>query len=244
MPFPFLDLPPEIREKIYIHTLTSPSPIPLAADSMPLLSPDPSTPNSVPPQLHELFPHALLLTCHQIYHEVRPLYFTHNAFSLLLVRDPSPLAYFHSPDFRDDRRRIRTFKLVISRWGRRDFFQKEFAPLLEDMILNGSLRDLEVWVRRFHLLPAGRDNRMGVKEGEAVERLMGILRDPYLERVVLKTYMEGGHGSSTYLSQSDTLQDVTNFIDAPVEDVTKLIGCRRGHYPAGYHGPFTQIPIH
>jgi hypothetical protein len=56
--------------------------------------------------------------------------------------------------------------------------------------------------------------------------------------------MEGSHGSSTYLSQSDTLQDVTNFIDAPVEDVTKLIGCRRGHYPAGYHGPFTQIPIH
>lgn len=150
------------------------------------------------------------------------------------MRDPSPLAYFLSPDFRDNRLCIKTFKLVISRWGRRDFFLKEFAPLLEDMVLNGSLRDLEVWVRRFHLLPVGRVNRMGVKEGEAVERLMGILRDPYLERVVLKTYMERGHRLSTY--QSDTLQDVANFIDAPVEDGTKLIGCRRG--------PFTQIPIY
>jgi hypothetical protein len=186
---------------------------------MPLLYPDPH-------QLHEFYPHALLLTCHQLYHEVRPLYFTHNAFSLLLVRDPSPLAYFLSPKFQDNRRRIKTFKLVILRWGRHDFFLKELAPLLDDMILNGSLRELEVWVRRFHLLPGGRgvgNNRIGVKEGEAVGRLMGILRDPYLERVVLKTYMERRHRPNAY--QSETLKDVTNFIDASVEDATKLISC-------------------
>jgi hypothetical protein len=228
MPFPLLDLPPEIREKIYLHTLVALAPIPLTTDSMPLLYPSPSSPNSFSCQFHELFPHALLQTCHQIYHEVRPLYFTHNAFSLLLVRDPSPLAYFLAPGFRDNRRRIKSFKLVISRWGRHNFFLKEFAPLLEDMILNGALRDLEVWVRRFHLFSGGRDDRMSVKDGEAVERLMGILRDPYLERVVLKAYIERGPRPSTY--QSDRLQNVSAFLDKPVEDVTKLIGCRRGDY--------------
>jgi hypothetical protein len=234
MPFPLLDLPPEIREKIYLHTLVFPAPIPLTTESMPLFPPDPSNPNSVPNQTHQLFPYSLLLTCHQVYHEVRPLYFAHNAFSLLLVRDPSPLAYFLSPEFQDNRRRIKTFKLVISRWGRHDFFLKELAPLLEDMVLNGALRDLEVWVRRFHLFSGGRDNRIGVKDRKAVGRLMGILRDPYLERVVLKTYMDGGHSPSTY--QSDTLQDVSSFIDKPVEDVSKLISCRRGDYQTVYNG--------
>lgn len=225
--FPLLDLPPEIREKIYLHTLVSPLPIPLTTNIIPLLYPhgsDPSNPHSAPQKLHELFPYALLLTCHQVYHEVRPLYFTHNAFSLILVRDPSPLGYFLSPQFQDNRRRIKSFKLVISRWGRHDFFLKELAPLLEDMILNGSLRDLEVWVKRFDLIIGGGGvvaDRIGVKGGEGVERLMGLLRDPYLERVVLKIYMESKDGPSTY--QLDTLEDVTSFIDKPLNDVKKFI---------------------
>lgn len=107
------------------------------------------------------------------------------------------------------------------------------------MILNGSLRDLEVWVRRFHLFSGESENRMGFKEGEAVERLMGVLKDPYLERVVLKTYMERRHIPPTY--QSDTLPDVTSFIDKPVEDVTKLISGRGRDYQMVITGQVRKI---
>jgi hypothetical protein len=245
MPFPLLDLPPEIREKIYLHTLVSPTPIPLTADSPLLLFSDPlnsSNPNSSPNhQLHPLFPHALLLTCHQIYHEVRPLYFTHNTFSLLLLRDPSPLSYFISPTFQDNRRRIKVLKLVISRWGKHNFFLREFAPALEDMILNGSLRDLEVWARRLKLLLAGRDDGLIGGEGGVVERLVGILRDPYLERVVLKTPVEREQRQRRH--QMDMREDVTSLIDAPLEDVTRLIGCWRGDHQRDYNGQVRKIPI-
>jgi hypothetical protein len=237
MPFPLLDLPPEIREKIYLHTLVSPNPIPLTPGSMPLLNP-----NSNNQQLHPLFPHALLLTCHQIYHEVRPLYFTHNSFSLLLMRDASSLSYFLSPLFCDNRRRIKSLKLVISRWGKHNFFLTEFAPVLEDMILNGSLRDLEAWTRRLHLFFAERDDGMITREGRAVERLVRILRDPYLERVVLKTLVEKGPRPEAY--HLTIGQDVMSLIDAQMEDVTRLIDCRRGNHRRVYSDQVRNIPIY
>jgi hypothetical protein len=239
MPFPFLDLPPEIREKIYLHTIVSPNPIPLTADSLPLVHLEPSNP-SLTTRLHPLFPHALLLTCHQIYHEVRPLYFTYNTFSLLMVRDATPLLYFLSPSFRDNRRRIKALKLVISRWGKHDFFLTEFVPVLEDMILNGSLRDLEVWARRLHLLNIGKDDGMFVREGRAVERLVGILRDPYLERVVLKTPVENGLRPGIYYR--DIGHDLTSLINTPMEDITRLITGRREDYQRVSSGQIRRIP--
>src|SRR5690242_20334789 len=76
-PFPFLDLPPELREKIYLLFLTSTEPLSLFFSS----------------KIPAYFPHDLLLTCSQIYHEVRPLFFAYNKFTIRLTRNCSELDY-------------------------------------------------------------------------------------------------------------------------------------------------------
>jgi hypothetical protein len=64
------------------------------------------------------------------------------------------------------------------------------VPILEDCILNGRLRTLEVWVRDQGYLRRN-DGIMGHggREGEEYENwrvLRRVCADPYLERVVLK----------------------------------------------------------
>jgi len=192
-PFRFLDLPPEIREKIYLEVLTSPSVfIPLTREGL--------TPSS--PSIHTHFPSSLYLICAQIYQEIRPLYFSSNSFSLLLVRHNTALAYFLDPSFADNRRRIRALRLTIERWGRNDFFMRTLAPCLADMILNGALRVLEVRFRRSHFVEfccaeetaRTLDQRCGPRPGllnlRGLLALRAICEDPYLERVVLRTFEE------------------------------------------------------
>jgi hypothetical protein len=173
-PFRFLDLAPELRHKIYTILTSSPQPhIDLSSTYM---SP------------HTHFPHALLLTCTQIYHELRPLYFTTNAFSLTILRRNETWSHLLTPPFLDSRRQIRSLRLLIVRWGTKDFFCRSLIPALEDCILNGRLRELEVVVRDQsvggHYLGTQRNDIR--KEYESWGKLKRVLRDPYLEKVTLK----------------------------------------------------------
>lgn len=210
-PFRFLDLPPEIREKVYLEVLTSDEEyIPLTNEG---LSPDELS-------IHSHFPSQLYLICNQIYQEIRPLYFALSSFSLLLIRNNAALSYFLSPTFLDNRRQIRKLRLTIERWGRNDFFLHTLAPILSDMILNGSLRDLEVRFRRSYFLEFGcaeettktLDQRCGPRPSflnlRGLLALRAICEDPYLERVVLQTYMEPRRMSGTGVDEVG-LEDVT-----------------------------------
>jgi hypothetical protein len=157
-PFPFLDLPPELRTKILLHLLQQPSPIPLSS-------------------LAATYPHSLLLVSSQIHSEVLPLYFSTNSFALTLRRHNDALAPFLSSPSRN---LVRSLKISIERWGANDFFNKSFAPVIEEMILKGGLRRLEVGVREAHarVLERGGSNGMERENWRVLRELLG---DPYLE---------------------------------------------------------------
>jgi hypothetical protein len=78
MPFPFLHLPPELRNTIYTLALTSPTPLILAPYKPHVHRP--ATP--------------LLRTCRQIHHEATPLLYTSNTFNFLSRRAYHTLLYF------------------------------------------------------------------------------------------------------------------------------------------------------
>jgi hypothetical protein len=82
------------------------------------------------------------------------------------------------------------------RWGTKDFFYRSLIPALEDCILNGRLRELEVVVRD-KMEVVVRDQSVGGhylgtqrndirKEYESWRNLKRVLKDPYLEKVTLK----------------------------------------------------------
>ncbi len=191
-PFRFLDLPPELREKVYFEVLYSDDPIPLTPDG---LAPD-------EPCVVEHYPFNLLLVCSQIYHEIRPLYFSINTFSMLLHRNPASLSYFLKPEFEVQRDSIRRLRLTINRWGAHDFFLNTLAPCIQDMILQGSLRHLEVRIRRSHFLEfccadetvRTLDQRCGPRPSALNIRgllaLRQICEDRDLHTVVLRYYKE------------------------------------------------------
>jgi hypothetical protein len=197
MVFPFLDLPPEIRERIYLFTCISNEPIPLSSDGDTYLF---DSEERLLHIKHPSFPLNLILTCHQLYHEVRPLYFANNSFSLLVHKRPDAFQYFLEPGFRDYRRQIRSLRLVLLRWGKHNFFTNTLAPLIEDMILNGNLRELEVLCRHAnfsHLTHTGYSDCGLVRFGTTLElspmghvqRLKEILEDPYLEYISVRAYL-------------------------------------------------------
>jgi hypothetical protein len=145
-PFRLLDLPPEIREQIYLYWVAPPSP-----DCYISLTPELSDPSQ--PPIHTHFPLSIILTCSQLRAEVIPLYFAINKFSILLTRSSgTSLSYFLSPDFAIYRRLITTLRLTIPRFGSHDFFLLHLQPTLSNMILTGSLRHLGVRLRRSNLL--------------------------------------------------------------------------------------------
>jgi hypothetical protein len=173
-PFRFLDLAPELRHKIYSIVATS-------RQSYIDLS-------STYKSSHTHFPHALLLTCTQIYHELRPLYFTTNAFSITILRRNESWYHLITPSFLDNRRQIRSLRIIIVRWGTKDFLRRSLIPALEDCILNGRLRELEVVIRddsEKHTLlgPMTFDAR---REHYNWRMLRKLMMDPYLEKASLK----------------------------------------------------------
>jgi len=158
-PFPFLDLPPELRTKILLHLLQQPSPISLSS-------------------LAATYPHALLLVSSQIHAEVLSVYLSTNTFALTLRRHNDILGPFLSSP---SRFLVRTLEISIVRWGANDFFVRKFAPMIEDMILKGGLRRLVVGVSNAHSKIPGRGGSYGTGR-ENWRVLMELLRDPYLEK--------------------------------------------------------------
>ena len=188
-PFRFLDLPPEIREKIYIQISTSSAPYILL-----------EAPNAL-----ASFPLNFLLTNVQIYHELRPIYFTANKFSMNLLRHNETWSYFLSPSWRDNRRQIHSLRLNIIRWGSKDFFKNFLVPVLEDCILNGKLRDLEVRTRPSWMRTMGSAfGPHGLAGNANWEALRGLMNDPYLKRSVV---MAGPPGSVIGMGWDDELTD-------------------------------------
>lgn len=183
--FPFLELPPEIRWLIYRYIVKS-------SHLYILMSPRLST------AYHTNFPHSLILTCSIIYQEIYPLYFTLNSFSIILDRHNEMLLYLLSPRFRSGLRMIRKLRISIVRWGKKTFFEDQFAPFLEDCILHGNLRYLEFLLR---------DNWVsGILNGnngdlQSWRILKTLLKDPYLE----KAYIWAGSRESLISSHQKKL---------------------------------------
>lgn len=200
-----LDLPPEIREKIYIYIVSSEQSTIILNSTIPGSSPEQDPPG------HPSFPLNLLLTTSQIYQEVRPLYFAHNAFSIYIRRRASneELAHFLSPSFLDNRRQIHTLQVTLYRWGSRNFFTEVLGPAIEDCILNGRLRNLEIRVNRRWIEC---DERI-VRESPNFLMLKKLLKDPYLGRGVL---MAGDLWQ--YWNGSDYVDN------EPLEDVSLKLG--------------------
>jgi hypothetical protein len=192
-PFPFLSLPPELRTKIYLLLVQSP-------DLYVQLDPKRRFANSNSNVLVSKFPYypaALLKTCSQINQEAGPLYFTTNAFSLLLNREHFLFDYFLQRAFTRNRRMIRSLRITIVRFGRKDFFYRELAPILQDMIINGCLRELKIRLKKCHFLEFGcaEHNLLQWRQDEkflnvrAILALREICEDPYLEKVKVETFM-------------------------------------------------------
>ncbi|KAH8592104.1 hypothetical protein B0O99DRAFT_597450 [Bisporella sp. PMI_857] len=157
-----LDLPPELRSKIYALICTSADPISLA---FPLAFPAPH--------------HPLLLVSTQLYHEIRPIYFALNTFTLTIHRKPeAEYHHFLSPPFRDNRLQIPSIIISCCRFGSKHFLRCSLLPQIEDMILNGRLRRLEFQVSEEYWEGV----RRGVRDARALGAIFRVLRDPYLER--------------------------------------------------------------
>jgi len=168
-PFRFLDLPPEIREKIYQYYYTSDSET--FTDNSNFVSLFTAT---------QEFPTSLLLTCYQLYAESRHYYFSVNAFSIIIQRGKFNDQYnwFLEPPFRDNRLLIHSLRLTIDRWGTASWLLSTFLPCLEEMILKGKLRTLEVRLPH-HFNELNNETILGLKR---------VCEDPYLEKVVVKTF--------------------------------------------------------
>ena len=174
-PFRFLELPPEIRQKIYTLVCISPLPYIPLDDAEARFS----------------FPSNLLLTSTQLYREVRPVYFFINAFCVTVRRQNLAWEYFLDSAFQDSRRLVHSLTITLVRWGSKDFFQETLIPLLEDCILNGRLRFLEFRVSMKWFNSHG--HRLGVGDylvegGTSLDTIRKILSDPYLERGTLKAW--------------------------------------------------------
>lgn len=189
-PFRFLDLPPEIRQKIYTLLVQDPDDYPISLSPITASDLGPFFPS---------FPHSALLVNTQIYHELRPLYFSTNTFSLVILRHNSLWSHVLSSSFLDARRSIRSLKLNLLRWGSKNFFIDSLVPMLEDMILNGKLRRLEVLVKDYGHYK--RNSEFAIVEGEREKNgeeyanwgeLRRICSDPYLESVRLRVEERDG----------------------------------------------------
>lgn len=171
-PFRFLDLPPEIRQKTYSLICMS------HLQYISLNQAD----------AHSSFPFNLLLTNSQIYHEIRPVYFTVNAFCVTVRRQNLAWEYFIKPSFQDNRRQIHSLMIHLVRWGPKDFFRETLVPLVEDCILNGRLKCLEFRVSEKWFNSQESRGRTGhyFMKGDTLNDIRKLLTDPYLQSAILK----------------------------------------------------------
>ncbi|KAH8813173.1 hypothetical protein F5884DRAFT_327383 [Xylogone sp. PMI_703] len=171
--FPFLDLPPEIRQRIYTLVCVNDTTVSLAHCDA-----------------HSTFPLNILLTCHQLYAEVRPVYFSCNSFEITVRRRNEIWDYFLEPAWRDNRRAIRELHLKINRWGPFDFFCDKLVPALQDCILNGHLRIMHVTIRPSDFITwrsLCEDKISTADDHHPLLALKELCCDPYLEHITLVT---------------------------------------------------------
>lgn len=191
-PFRFFDLPGELRATILEHLVLSASDIPAVRSG-----------NDVAP----IAPTDLFLACSQMYQEASGIFYTQNRFVIdlgtrRLCEQIAEEGQLLSPQGQDARRRIRTLTLSMKRIGGN--FEVVIAPALSDMILSGSLRNLEIrFLPQNYGLKQGVVNRVqnggewGSHPAEAgnlattapFRALLRLLGDPDLERVELLVWM-------------------------------------------------------
>lgn len=198
--FRFLDLPPEVRQRVYVLICRSPEYISLDT-----------------PDAHSSFPLELLLTNHQIYQEVRPVYFSTNAFSLTINRRNDHWDYILHPSWQDNRRQLRKLRITVLRWGSKNFFSETLIPVLEDCVLNGHLIHLDVRVKGNHLLNTTTEGSSCpeiLKTHQPVQLLKRLCDDPYLQHVRLTAYWDVDFDACIMKEPLEhSLQDVTWLID-------------------------------
>lgn len=238
-----LALPQELRTQIFLNLSHIPDhALSLNHDATPQRISDCLVPDMEDEELPaynvaETYPAELVLVCREFRQEIDALYWSCNSFTLSLYRDISTIKYFLEPGFRDHRRTIKKLALSIHRWGTKTFFLDEVIPVLEDTVLNGQLRDLEVKVRRHHLFN-GFDGNVIRWEGERgfvdwLERmdeedrawwkgnfndvsvtraLVKLLEDPYLERTKLVVWWEIPFSGTSCTPAKEETADISYFL--------------------------------
>ncbi|KAI0126578.1 hypothetical protein BJ170DRAFT_629221 [Xylariales sp. AK1849] len=187
--FRFFDLPAELREAILANLVLLPS-------SISALRPVSRDDEARPPAILA----DLLLVCSQMYQEVSAIFYTQNRFHIDLgprtVLDQlTEEGQLLSAQGQDARRRIRNLTLRMRRIG--GDFERHIVPALSDMILCGSLRNLEINILSqsrgrqkmscTSVLPMqGGPNPLeatGLFHTSPFQALLRLLADPDLERV-------------------------------------------------------------
>ncbi|ETS81954.1 hypothetical protein PFICI_06956 [Pestalotiopsis fici W106-1] len=187
--FRFFDLPGELRTAILEHLVVMDSDIPIFAmretcvQSSPMLLTD------------------LLLVCHQMNREASGLFYTQNKFivnlgSRRMYSEITQDGQLFSPEVMDARRRIRSLSLRMRRIS--GDFERLVVPAVKDMILNGSLRVLDVGILAqdtsaqktvvCDLRPHSVSRDLGaasVVKTTPFQALLQLLVDPDLEQVTL-----------------------------------------------------------
>jgi len=212
----FFDLPGELREQILRYVCFSPTGYLLGEPPYPStsfsLSPSPSSGSSPSSSDHDggvavnppaaSAPLGLFLASSATYHESSAVFLGQNTFHLNLVsRRRRTLAPILDADFGlltsasalQARRRLRRLVLYARRIG--GLFADKLLPALEDMVLGGGLRDLELRVRapvRDFNAPFATHRRHDAADDDRIissrpfRGLVRLLADPDLERAAVR----------------------------------------------------------
>ncbi|ORY68641.1 uncharacterized protein BCR38DRAFT_335412 [Pseudomassariella vexata] len=187
--FRFFDLPAEIRTAVLELVILNPS----SATNVVATGKTHSIP-ATDTLLTDVF-----LVCAQMYQEASAIFYTQTQFKLnlgtrRLCDQLTEEGQLFSPQGQDARRRIRNLTLLMKRIG--GDFERMVEPALSDMVLRGSLRNLEI---RFLPQDYGKARVIGpqvgwtanpAEAGDLVhtlpfQSLLRLLADPDLEHVQL-----------------------------------------------------------
>lgn len=160
-PFRFLDLPPELRERIYMTLIFSGPYQPPSFDI--------SQWDIIPPALPTFYS-GLFLTNKQIRNEFRPLLLSTTAFlfTLPFMRFEDPL-YLLGPSSLETRMQIQILRIYMESWDEEEYCGQVLCPVLDEMVTHGRLRSLEVFFRDFTLHETMSDRKFGHESCEALK---------------------------------------------------------------------------
>ncbi|KAI1766641.1 hypothetical protein GGR53DRAFT_194198 [Hypoxylon sp. FL1150] len=176
--FRFFDLPPELRSAILAHVLVSEDCARVVLHNATLFSPPLSDLTGIL---------SVFLVSAQMYREASAVFYAENCFVLnaqshRLPHHLTSQGGFLSEECQGARRRVRRLAIHLTRVGGE--FERVLGPALSDMVLNGSLRDLQLRLGP----PSWRSRATRSLDPDMVQRppfqaLLRLLSDPYLEKV-------------------------------------------------------------